>query len=250
MDRSGFRLRDNTAGLLATGAEIPAWLARFEPKSRTYFLVALNGDATDRVFAGAHYTEMSEDDYLRLLYRLRGYSDPPERIFEVLAATPGSENLSERHRLYGAASMIDVDFVLTTPDGEPRALVEYKDWRHRPANQAALQALAALADANGIKARMATYWPDAWTYVVSDLNQRTGRGFVGRSEQQWVEKLYRESDRPLSSVPSDLCTKRPCTSEDPSSRWESERRREMTVVNEVIARRQREAGASGARRCR
>lgn len=142
------------------------------------------------------------------------------------------------------------DFLLTTPDGEPKALVEYKDWRHRPANQSALQALVALADATGIKARMAIYWSGEWTYRVSDLNQRTGRRFVCRSEQQWVTALYQESGRPLSSVPDGLCTQRPSTSEDPSARWEAERRREMTVVTEVIARRQHEGGAGGATRSR
>lgn len=117
------------------------------------------------------------------------------------------ERISARHRTWGSwATAVDIDFVLieSTIDAEPKALIEYKDFHATSATHFQVRLLRNLANAAGIPAFLALYWPDIWAFQVTPQNAHA-RTYL-RSEQRMSERQYvallrdvRGVDAPLPS---------------------------------------------------
>lgn len=95
-DEASSRLK--VVAQLCEKANVPAWMAHFEPDDQTYVLIPLHRTEEDPL-PDERFPLLSEADCVRLLYRLRGFVEPPADLFEKLKAAPARLNYSSRHRL-------------------------------------------------------------------------------------------------------------------------------------------------------
>ena len=70
---------------LGTRANIPAFVVRYKDDFSKYKVIPINEQGKD--FLQRDYQVMFEADYIRFLYRLRGYDDAPERVIENISKT-------------------------------------------------------------------------------------------------------------------------------------------------------------------
>lgn len=111
------------------------------------------------------------------------------------------ERISARHRMWGSwATAVDIDFVLieSTIAAEPKALIEYKSFHATSATHFQVRLLRNLADAAGIPAFLALYWPDIWAFRVIPQNG-LARRFLPH-ERQMTERQYVELLREIRGI--------------------------------------------------
>lgn len=142
--------------------------------------------------------------------------------------------------------MVDLDLILTSETGEPKALVEYKDNLSDAKRSApTIQALIRLCEAAGIPLRLARYVPQHRLYLTQHLGEGQPR-MKARSELGWVKAMYQVIGRSAESTTAGLSTERPSVKDGLPHCVEQERENGRTVVAAVRAERQRAAAANGA----
>lgn len=105
--------------------------------------------------------------------------------------------ISARHRLWGFnCPAVDLDFLMVEYNlGKPVGLIEYKHYLASDPNlmHPTYRALRELADLAGLPFAIARYWPSAWSFQVSPINDAALEHFNADellTEREFVSRLY------------------------------------------------------------
>lgn len=168
---------------LADSAGIPMLIARYAPDFSEFQVATLNDAARIAWSSEGPSGTMPEQDFVAMLYRMRGREVPADVLAGLKTQT--ADTINNRHRQYGwDCPAVDVDLLGMSLDrGEPTACIEYKHERARPLQNThpTVRACRKLADAANLPYWQVRYSGDHAVWNLDPLNAIARESHEGKA---------------------------------------------------------------------